>query len=43
MQKLQIFDLLPPGTKTLQNTEQIKQRTWVKKSNKKPNKFGNPD
>ena len=43
MQRMQIFDLLTPGTKTLQNTEQITQITWVEKSNKKPNKFGNPD
>ena len=30
---MQIFDLLPPGTKTLQNTEQI---TGVEKPNKEP-------
>ena len=40
MQKIQIFDLSPPGNKTLQNTEQI---TWVEKSNKKPRRFRNSD
>ena len=40
MQRMQIFDLLPQETKTLQNTEQI---TGVQKQNKKPRKFRNPD
>ena len=40
MQRMQIFDLLPPETKTLQNTEQI---TGVENPNKKPRKFRNSD
>ena len=38
MQRIQIFDLLPPATKTLKNAEQ---KTGVEKPNKKPRKFSN--
>ena len=37
---MQVFDILPPKTKTLQNTEQI---TGVEKPNKKPRRIRNTD
>ena len=40
MQRMEIFDILPPGIKTLQKTEQI---TGMEKLNKKPRKFPNSD
>ena len=42
MQRMQIFDLLPPGTKILQKAEQITKNGGGKPI-KKPRQFLNPD